>query len=126
MVKISTKLASFFRPRDGGSDDPVAVKLHRRKITVAEIRHISNVINIDDIASAPLARDLEVTRLSLLMANLLAASVSVIDKLKVSGTVPVNVKLLGAISLIKQKIVTGAPLAMLFGNEAVFLIANSQ
>jgi hypothetical protein len=53
MAKTLTKLASFFRPLGGGSDDLVAVKLHRRAITVAEIRHNSNVINIDTIASAP-------------------------------------------------------------------------
>ena len=81
MAKTSTKLASFFHLLGGASDDLVAVNLHRRAITVAEIRHNSNVINIDNIASAPLAHDLQVTRLSLLMANLLAAGVSVIDTL---------------------------------------------
>ena len=64
MAKTLTKLASFFRPLGGGSDDLVAVKLHRRAITVAEIRHNSNVINIDTIASAPLARDLQVARIT--------------------------------------------------------------
>ena len=64
MAKTLTKLASFFRPLGGGSDDLVAVKLHRRAITVAEIRHNSNVINIDTIASAPLARDLQVARIN--------------------------------------------------------------
>ena len=63
MVKASTNRASFFRFLGGGSDDLVAVKLHRRAIKVAEIRHNSNVINIDNIASAPLARDLQATRL---------------------------------------------------------------
>lgn len=64
MAKTLTKLASFFRPLGGGSDDLVAVKLHRHAITVAEIRHNSNVINIDTIASAPLARDLQVARIT--------------------------------------------------------------
>jgi type II secretory pathway component PulF len=64
MAKTLTKLASFFRPLGGGSDDLVAVKLHRRANTVAEIRHNSNVINIDTIASAPLARDLQVARIT--------------------------------------------------------------
>ena len=64
MAKTLTKLASFFRPLGGGSDDLVAVKLHRRAITVAEIRHNSNVINIDTIGSAPLAHDLQGARIT--------------------------------------------------------------
>lgn len=67
-----------------------------------------------------------VARMSLLMANLLAAGVSVIDTLEVSSTVSQNVKFLDAMNRIKQKIVTGAPLSTLFGNEAVFPIALSQ
>ena len=67
-----------------------------------------------------------VARMSLLMANLLAAGVSVIDTLEVSSTVSQNVKFLDAMTQIKQKIVTGAPLSTLFGNEAVFPIALSQ
>jgi Tfp pilus assembly PilM family ATPase len=63
MAKTLTKLASFLRPLGGGSDDLVAVKLHRRSITVAEVRHNSNVINIDNVASAPLPRELQVNRL---------------------------------------------------------------
>ena len=54
MAKTLTKLASFFRPLGGRSDDLVAVKLHQSAVTVAEIRHNSNVINIDTIASVPL------------------------------------------------------------------------
>ena len=64
MAKTLTKLASFFRPLGGGSDDPVAIKLHLRVIKIAEIRHNSNVINIDTIASAPLAHDLRVARIT--------------------------------------------------------------
>jgi type IV pilus assembly protein PilC len=67
-----------------------------------------------------------VARMSLLMSNLLAAGVSVIDTLEVSSTVSQNVKFLDAMTQIKQKIVTGAPLSTLFGNEAVFPIALSQ
>jgi type II secretory pathway component PulF len=37
-----------------------------------------------------------------------------------------NVKFLGAMARIKQKIVTGTPLATLFGNGAVLPIAVSQ
>ncbi len=64
MAKTLTKLASFFRPLGGGSDDLVAVRLHLRVIKVSEIRHNSNVINIDTIASAPLAYDLQVVRIT--------------------------------------------------------------
>ena len=64
MAKTLTKLASFFRPLGGGSDDPVAVKLHLRVIKVSEIRHNSNVINIDTIGSAPLAHDFRVARIT--------------------------------------------------------------
>ena len=67
-----------------------------------------------------------VARMSLLMANLLAAGVSVIDTLEVAKTVSTNVQFLDATSRIKQKITTGAPLSTLFGNETVFPIALSQ
>lgn len=67
-----------------------------------------------------------VARMSLLMANLLAAGVSVIDTLEVSSTVSQNVQFLDAMTRIKQKITTGAPLSQLFGNETVFPIALSQ
>ena len=67
-----------------------------------------------------------VARMSLLMANLLAAGVSVIDTLEVSSTVSQNVQFLDAMTRIKQKITTGAPLSQLFGNEAVFPVALSQ
>ena len=64
MAKTLTKLASSFRPLGGGSDDLVAVKLHPRIIKVSEIRHNSNVIIIDTIASAPLAHDLQFVRIT--------------------------------------------------------------
>ncbi|MDB3891923.1 type II secretion system F family protein [Alphaproteobacteria bacterium] len=67
-----------------------------------------------------------VARMSLLMANLLAAGVSVIDTLEVSSTVSQNVQFLDAMTRIKQKITTGAPLSQLFGNEKVFPLALSQ
>ncbi len=67
-----------------------------------------------------------VARMSLLMANLLAAGVSVIDTLAVSSTVSRNVKFLEATDRIQQKITTGAPLSVLFGNEKVFPAALSQ
>jgi type IV pilus assembly protein PilC len=67
-----------------------------------------------------------VARMSLLMANLLAAGVSVIDTLEVSKTVSSNVQFLDVTARIKDKITTGAPLSQLFGNEAVFPIALAQ
>jgi type IV pilus assembly protein PilC len=67
-----------------------------------------------------------VARKSLLMANLLAAGVSVIDTLEVARTVSSNVQFLDATARIKAKITTGAPLSTLFGNEKVFPIALSQ
>ncbi len=67
-----------------------------------------------------------VARMSLLMANLLAAGVSVIDTLEVAKTVSSNVQFLDATARIKDKITTGAPLSQLFGNEKVYPIALSQ
>jgi type IV pilus assembly protein PilC len=67
-----------------------------------------------------------VARMSLLMANLLAAGVSVIDTLEVAKTVSTNVQFLDATARIKAKITSGAPLSTLFGNEKVFPIALSQ
>lgn len=67
-----------------------------------------------------------VARMSLLMANLLAAGVSVVDTLEVSSTVSQNVQFLDAMTRIKEKITTGAPLSQLFGNEKVFPLALSQ
>ena len=67
-----------------------------------------------------------VARMSLLMADLLAAGVSVIDTLEVAKTVSTNVQFLDATSRITNKITTGAPLSALFGNEKVFPIALSQ
>jgi len=67
-----------------------------------------------------------VARMSLLMANLLAAGVSVIDTLEVSSTVSRNVQFLEATDRIQAKITTGAPLSVLFGNEKVFPVALPQ
>lgn len=67
-----------------------------------------------------------VARMSLLMANLLAAGVSVIDTLEVSSTVSRNVQFLEATDRIQAKITTGAPLSVLFGSEKVFPVALSQ
>ena len=67
-----------------------------------------------------------VARMSLLMANLLAVGVSVIDTLEVSSTVSKNVKFREATDRIQQKITTGAPLSTLFTAEPVFPIALGQ
>ena len=64
MAKTLPKIASFLRPIGKGSDDLVAVKLHTRAVTVAEVRHNSNVVNIDNLASAGLPRDLDMKNLS--------------------------------------------------------------
>ena len=67
-----------------------------------------------------------VARMSLLMANLLAAGVSVIDTLEVSRTVSRNVLFLEATERIQQKITSGAALSDLLGNEKVFPLALGQ
>ena len=52
MATALTKFASFFRPIGKGSDEVVVIKLHPKAVTVAEVRLNSNVINIDNLASA--------------------------------------------------------------------------
>jgi len=64
MAKTLPKIANFLRPLGKGSDDLVAVKLHSRAVTVTEVRHNSNVINIDNLASAGLPRNLDMQNLS--------------------------------------------------------------
>ena len=64
MARTFTRNASFLRPIGKGSDDLVAVKLHNKAITVAEVLHKSNVINIEQLASIALPRKLDVQNLS--------------------------------------------------------------
>lgn len=64
MATALTKFASFFRPIGKGSDEVVAIKLHPKAVTVAEVRLNSNVINIDNLASAGLPRQLDMHNLS--------------------------------------------------------------
>ncbi len=64
MAKTLPKIASFLRPLGKGTDELVAVKLHSRAVTVAEVRHNSNVINIDNLASAGLPRNLDIQNLA--------------------------------------------------------------
>ena len=67
-----------------------------------------------------------VARMSLLLANLLAAGVTVVEALRVCSTLSNNTQFREAMDRIQAKIVTGAPLSQLFANEKVFPIALSQ
>ncbi len=67
-----------------------------------------------------------VARMSLLMSNLLAAGVSVIDTLEVSRTVSKNLVFVDATGRIKERITTGLAMSVLFREEKVFPIALSQ
>lgn len=75
MATALTKFASFFRPIGKGSDEVVAIKLHPKAVTVAEVRFNSNVINIDTLASAGLSRQLD-------MHNLARSQDMIIDTLR--------------------------------------------
>lgn len=44
MARSLTKFASFLRPIGEGSDELVAIKLHSNAVTLAEVRHKSNVV----------------------------------------------------------------------------------
>ena len=67
-----------------------------------------------------------VARMSLLLANLLAAGVSIVEALKVCSTVSTNVLFVEAMDRIQGRIISGAPLSKLFADEKVFPIALSQ
>lgn len=67
-----------------------------------------------------------VARMSLLLANLLAAGVTIVEALKVCSTVSTNVLFVEAMDRIQGRIVSGAPLSKLFADEKVFPIALSQ
>ena len=67
-----------------------------------------------------------VARLSLLMANLLAAGVGVIDTLNVSRTVTKNLMFQDAATRIRDNLSSGQELSVLFKEETVFPIALSQ
>ena len=59
MARSLSRFASFLRPIGKGTDELVAVKLHNNALTVAEVRHKSNVINIEQLASVGLPRKLD-------------------------------------------------------------------
>ncbi|MGC6535563.1 MAG: type II secretion system F family protein [Parvibaculales bacterium] len=67
-----------------------------------------------------------VARSSLLMANLFAAGVSVLETLTVASTVTTNQLFLKAFDRVKRDVMTGAELSTLFGKEKVFPTELSQ
>ena len=67
-----------------------------------------------------------VARSSLLMANLFAAGVSVLETLTVASTVTTNTLFMNAFDRVKRDVMTGAELSSLFAKEKVFPIELSQ
>ena len=67
-----------------------------------------------------------VARSSLLMANLFAAGVSVMETLSVASTVTTNTLFMNAFARVKRDVMTGAELSTLFAKEKVFPIELSQ
>ena len=67
-----------------------------------------------------------VARSSLLMANLFAAGVSVMETLNVASTVTTNTLFMNAFDRVKRDVMTGAELSSLFGKEKVFPVELSQ
>ena len=63
MARSLSRFASFLRPIGKGTDELVAVKLHNA-LTVAEVRHKSNVINVEQLASVGLPRKLDLQNLA--------------------------------------------------------------
>ena len=55
MAPTLAKFAKFFRTIGRGSGDIVAVKLHNLSITIAKIDIKSNIIHLENLASAPLS-----------------------------------------------------------------------
>ena len=64
MARSLSRFASFLRPIGKGTDELVAVKLHSNALTVAEVRHKSNVINVEQLASVGLPRKLDLQNLA--------------------------------------------------------------
>lgn len=59
MAQTLAKFSEFFWPIGKGSDDIVAIKLYELSITIAEIDIKSNIIHLENLASAPLLRAVE-------------------------------------------------------------------
>lgn len=67
-----------------------------------------------------------VARGSLLMANLFAAGVSVLDTLDVAKSVTNNILFMNAFDRVRERVLSGVELSILFGEEKVFPLAFSQ
>ena len=67
-----------------------------------------------------------VARGSLLMANLFAAGVSVLETLSVASSVTTNTLYVRAFGRVKRDVMSGTELSVLFAREKVFLIEFSQ
>ena len=59
MAQTLAKLTKFSRPIGKGSDDVVAIKLHNLSVTIAEIEVKSNIIYLENLASAAFPRPIE-------------------------------------------------------------------
>jgi len=59
MAQTLDKLTKFFRPIGKGSDDVVAITLHDPSVTIAEIEVKSDIIHLENLASAAFQRPIE-------------------------------------------------------------------
>jgi hypothetical protein len=59
MAQTLAKLAKFFRPIGKGSDYVVAITLHDPSVTIAEIEVKSDIIHLENLASAAFPRPIE-------------------------------------------------------------------
>jgi len=59
MAQTLAKLAKFFRPIGKASDDDVAITLHDPSVTIAEIEVKSDIIHLENLASAAFPRPIE-------------------------------------------------------------------
>ena len=59
MAQTLAKLTKFFRPIGKGSDDVVAITLHDPSVTIAEIEVKSDIIHLENLASAAFPRPIE-------------------------------------------------------------------
>lgn len=60
------------------------------------------------------------------MANLFAAGVSVLDTLDVAKSVTNNILFMNAFDRVRERVLSGVELSILFGEEKVFPLAFSQ
>lgn len=59
MAQTLAKLAKFFRPIGKASDDVVAITLHDPNVTIPEIEVKSDIIHLENLASAAFPRPIE-------------------------------------------------------------------